>query len=170
MRHTTRRGLAVRRIDVRRDEGVAMAEFALIAPVFLLLVVGILTFGRVFYYWIGANHTANETARWAVVDFNPYKTCTGTATGQPGCETLQQHAITGVGTDEFENGAEACISFPGTVQEVGSPLKVQVKKPFYVLPFLGIGNITIRGTATMRIENLRTVRSYDVGQNIGSCT
>ena len=31
----TRRGLAVRRIDVRRDEGVAMAEFALILPVFL---------------------------------------------------------------------------------------------------------------------------------------
>jgi hypothetical protein len=159
-----------RRIDVRRDDGVAMAEFALIAPVFLLLVVGILTFGRVFYYWIGANHTANETARWAVVDVNPYKPAGCAPPGSIGCETLQQHAITGVGTDEFENGAEACISFPSSVQDIGEPLKVQVKKPFYVLPFLGIGNITIRGTATLRIENMRTVPSYSTADNIGSCT
>ena len=160
----------MRRIDLRRDDGVAMAEFSLIAPVFLLLVVGLLTFGRIFFYWIGANHTANETARWAVVDVNPYKTCVGTATGQPGCETLQQHAITGVGTDEFENGAEACISFPGGTPEVGAPLQVKVKKPFYVLPFLGIGNITIRGSATLRVEDIRTVPSYAVGDNLGTCS
>ena len=70
-----------RRIDVRRDDGVAMAEFALILPVFLMIVVGLLAFGRVLFYWIQANHEANETARWAVVDRNPY-------TGQ----TLQQAA------------------------------------------------------------------------------
>lgn len=162
----------MRRIDLRRDDGVAMAEFALIAPVFLLLVVGLLTFGRVFFYWIGANHTANETARWAIVDVNPYQN-TGSCpvpNGQPGCETLQQHAITGVGTDEFENGAEACISFPDGAQDIGKPLKVQVKKPFYILPFLEVGNITIRGTATMRIENLNDVPSYSTTNNLGSCT
>ena len=49
-----------------------MAEFALIVPVFLLLVVGLLVFGRLFFYWIETNHLANETARWAVVDRNPY--------------------------------------------------------------------------------------------------
>ena len=30
----------MRRVDVKREEGVAMTEFALIAPVFLLFVVG----------------------------------------------------------------------------------------------------------------------------------
>ena len=62
----------MRRIDLRRDDGVAMTEFALILPVFVLIIVGILSFGRVFFYWIEANHLANETARWAVVDKNPY--------------------------------------------------------------------------------------------------
>ena len=67
-----RRGYAVRRrTDLRREEGVAMTEFALIVPVFMLIVVGMLAFGRVFFYWIEANHLANETARWAVVDRNP---------------------------------------------------------------------------------------------------
>ena len=59
-------------IGLRREDGVAMTEFALVLPVFLLLVAGILSFGRVFFYWIQANHLANETARWAAVDRNPY--------------------------------------------------------------------------------------------------
>jgi Flp pilus assembly protein TadG len=160
----------MRRVDVKREDGVAMAEFSLIAPVFLLLVVALLTFGRIFFYWIGANHTANETARWAVVDVNPYKTCAGSPTGAVNCQTLQQHAIFGVGTAEFQTDAEACITFPDGVKEVAKPLKVQVKKPFYVLPFLGIGNITIRGSATLRIETIRTTPSYQVGDNIGSCS
>ena len=48
----------------RRGDG----QFALIVPVFLLIVVGLLVFGRLFFYWIETNHPANETARWAVVD------------------------------------------------------------------------------------------------------
>ncbi len=49
-----------------------MTEFALIVPVFMLIVVGMLVFGRLLFYWIETNHVANETARWAVVDRNPY--------------------------------------------------------------------------------------------------
>ena len=58
-----------------------MTEFALILPVFLLIVVGLLSFGRVLYYWIEANHVASETARWAIVDQNPFR-----------AQTLQEHA------------------------------------------------------------------------------
>jgi Flp pilus assembly protein TadG len=140
----TRRGLAVRRIDVRRDEGVAMAEFALILPVFLMIVVGLLAFGRVFFYWIQTNHLANETARWAVVDRNPY-------TGK----TLQQAAVDS-STIEFQNGTKVCIDFPGkdeATAELGDPVRVRVEKPFTVLPMLNVGTVTIRGTSTMRIEN-----------------
>ena len=58
----------MKRLDLRRDDGVAMTEFALVVPVLLLLVAGMLGFGRALFYWIEANHLANETARWAVVD------------------------------------------------------------------------------------------------------
>ena len=71
----------MKRIDFRRNDGVAMTEFALVLPVFVLIIVGLLSFGRVLYYWIEANHVASETARWAIVDQNPF-------TGQ----TLQEHA------------------------------------------------------------------------------
>ena len=56
-----------------REDGVAMTEFALVLPVFMLIVAGLLAFGRVLFYWIEANHLANETARWAAVDRRPYR-------------------------------------------------------------------------------------------------
>ena len=91
----------MRRLNFRRDDGVAMTEFALILPIFMVIVAGLLAFGRVFFYWIEANHLANETARWAVVDRNPYAPT-----------TLQQHARDASSTVEFENGVKVCIDFP----------------------------------------------------------
>ena len=79
-----------------------MAEFALIAPAFLLLALGIITFGFIFYYWNAANHAANETARWAAVDQNPYAPAGATPPGAGG-ETLQQHVH-----DSFP-GNDACV-------------------------------------------------------------
>jgi TadE-like protein len=134
----------VRRSILRRDDGVAMTEFALILPIFMVIVAGLLGFGRVFFYWIEANHVANETARWAAVDRNPYGPS----------QTLQQHAANSA-TTEFAQGpgqATVCIDMLGT--ELGDPVEVTVAKPFKFVPILGIGNITIRGSSTMRIERL----------------
>jgi Flp pilus assembly protein TadG len=134
----------VRRTNLRRDDGVAMTEFALILPIFMVIVAGMLGFGRVFFYWIEANHVANETARWAAVDRNPYGPS----------QTLQQHAADSA-TTEFAQGpglATVCIDMLGT--ELGDPVEVTVAKPFKFVPILGIGNITIKGSSTMRIERL----------------
>ena len=129
----------MRRIDLRHNDGVAMTEFALVLPVFVLIIVGLLAFGRVFFYWIDANHIASETARWAIVDRNPFP------------ETLQQHAARS-STTEFESDVRVCITAPdGAV--LGRPLVVKVQKPFSLVPILDAGTITIRGTSTMRIEN-----------------
>jgi hypothetical protein len=147
----------VKRLNLRRDEGVAMTEFALILPVFLVIVAGLLGFGRVFFYWIDANHLANETARGAVVDRNPFAP-----------KTLQEYARDSGGTLEFTD-SDVCISLPEG-QEVGDPLEVQVEKPFSFVPLLGIGDITIKGSATLRIERVTASPTYDIGDNIGTCT
>jgi hypothetical protein len=117
-----------------------MTEFALILPIFMLIVAGMLGFGRVFYYWIQANHVASETARWAIVDRNPY----GPA------ETLQVHAQRSA-TAEFAD-AKVCITRDG--DELGDPLEVTVAKPFTFVPIMNIGTITIRASSTMRVERL----------------
>ena len=155
----------MRRVNLKREDGVAMTEFALIVPVFLLIVAGLLAFGRVFFYWIEANHMASETARWAVVDRNPY----GPA------KTLQEHAAQ-ESTVEFSSDVKVCIDFPGKTQttaDLGDPVRVRIQKPFNFLPILGMGTITVRGTSTMRIERLSNngdPGSYSETNNIGACT
>ena len=154
MWRTSRRGPAVKRLNPRRDDGVAMTEFALILPIFMVIVAGLLGFGRVFFYWIQANHVANETARWAIVDRNPYSTScpTGPYTGATNCESLQQHAANH-SSMEFNSGTTVCIQRQGVALDVGDPLEVTVAKPFTFVPVLGIGRITIQASSTMRVEN-----------------
>ena len=140
-----------------------MAEFALVLPVFLLILVGLLGFGRVFFYWIEANHLASETGRWAVIDRNPFVG-----------ESLQEHAQRSA-TVEFESDVAVCIDFPGTSfanVSIGDPVRVRVQKPFSFLPLLEVGSILIRGSAIMRVERIANGRdpsAYSDAQNIGTC-
>ena len=149
-------------IKLRREDGVAMTEFALILPVFMFIVLGLLTFGRAFWYWIDANHLANETARWALVDRNPYAPT-----------TLQEH-VRDSSTVEFHNDVKVCIDFPDGSSAVGKRVRVRIEKPFDAVPFLDLDPITISGTSTMRIERYAEPGSapttYFETDNIGTCT
>ena len=152
------------RVQPRDESGVAMTEFALVLPVFVLIIAGLLAFGRVFFYWIETNHLASETARWAVVDRNPYAPT-----------TLQEQARTST-TIEFAGDVKVCIDFPGRTQttaDLGDPVRVRVQKPFNLVPLLDAGQITIRGSSTMRIERFATgadPTAYSDAQNVGVCS
>lgn len=50
----------------RPDAGLAAVEFALIAPLFLMLVFGIIGYGIYFGAWIAVRHAVSEGARAAV--------------------------------------------------------------------------------------------------------
>ena len=51
-----------------------MTEFALVAPVLLLLTFGIIDFGRALYFYAAAGNAAREAARVAAVGSNPLPT------------------------------------------------------------------------------------------------
>lgn len=51
--------------------GTAAVSFALIAPVLVLFVYGIIEFGRILYTQGALNYTVQETTRWAVVNVDP---------------------------------------------------------------------------------------------------
>lgn len=51
----------------KREDGQAMVEFALILPVFLLILCGIIDFGWLFYNQLSLNNACREGARYAVV-------------------------------------------------------------------------------------------------------
>lgn len=55
---------------LRREEGQAMVEMALVLPILLLLLLGIVEFGRVFNAFITVNHVSREGARAAALGNN----------------------------------------------------------------------------------------------------
>lgn len=124
-----------------------MVEFALVLPITLLLVIGILDFGKAVNYWIDETHLANTGARFAVVNNNP-----GAADGL----TLQQYVKSLGNTDELKDGMQVCVEFPAGSQGVGDPVKLVVTYPYNWLSFLdsklGLTETTITSTATMRLE------------------
>jgi Flp pilus assembly protein TadG len=52
----------------RAERGQALVEFALIIPLFILIVVGIFDVGRLVYAYHTANNAAREGGRQAIVD------------------------------------------------------------------------------------------------------
>ena len=138
----------------RDERGAALVEFALVLPLLLVLLLGMLEFGKAYNYWIDTTHLANQGARWAVVNRNP------------GAGTLQEYIQGQANTVELRDGgtpsipagdeAEVCISFPLGSSNVGDPVRVTVSATYHWLPFIGdrisSTEVTISGSATMRLE------------------
>ena len=55
--------MSAKRTRTRTERGQSMVEFTLALPVVLLLIFGLLEFGRVINAEITAGHCANELAR-----------------------------------------------------------------------------------------------------------
>mgnify|MGYP000500059501 CR=1 FL=1 len=50
-----------------RSRGQALVEFALVAPLLFLLILGTIEAGRFIFYYELLNHAAREGARYAIV-------------------------------------------------------------------------------------------------------
>jgi Flp pilus assembly protein TadG len=148
-----RRALLRGKDRARSEDGVALVEFALVLPVLVLLLFGMVDFGKAFNYWIDETHLANEGARWAVVNKNPNSS-----------GTLQEYIREQATTPELKNGGTAsvasplqvCIEFPAGSSNVGDPVRVTVETTYRWLGLIAnrisIAETAIVGAATMRLE------------------
>jgi hypothetical protein len=127
-----------------REDGQALVEFALIAPLFLLIVVGMIQFGIALNYWLDLNRIANQGARWAVVD--KYPDCPE----EPGC-TLQRHLELQAVSTGLDPTIEICFvdSEDGAV---GEPVRVRAVHNFNFSVIVNQIGFQLKGEATMRIE------------------
>ena len=57
----------MRRAVSRRERGQAMVEFALVLPIFLLVLLGVFDFGRAIYAYNDVANAAREGARTAII-------------------------------------------------------------------------------------------------------
>ena len=135
-----------------------MVELALVLPVLLVILLGILDFGRALNYWNDANQIAGEGARYAAVNRIP----AGSATLK-GYLADQAMPELRDGSDNVD-AVQVCITTPGGAT-VGSPVHVSLTSRLSLIPFLGdklgVGSVAIKGDATMRLE--QTPTTIDTG-------
>ena len=136
---------------LRDDAGAALVEYALVLPLLLLLVFGMLDFGRAFNYWIDTTHLANEAARFAAVDRDPSES--GDLQGWIRDQAVSKELHDGSG-DSVDGPLEICITYPLGTSAPGDPVKVTAKTTFRWLKVLGVPtpSTTIVGQSTMRLE------------------
>lgn len=139
--------------SVRGERGQAAVEFALVVPLICLLVLALIDFGKALNYWLDTSHLANEGARLAAVLGN---------SPEPGGDWkrfIQQQAETSElrnGTGSVTSAAQVCVEFPNGTPKIGDPVKVTVSADYQWIPFVGGATITLKGSATMRLERFPT--------------
>jgi Flp pilus assembly protein TadG len=160
------------------QQGTAMVEFALILPILLFLVLGIVDFGRAINYWNDVNQIAADGARFAAVNKNPGADLATPITdfrqwlrSQAETSELKDGTIAGGdpadcpdagNTSECSQSVtsklKVCVepAVPGEPLTVGHPVRVRVESSYNLIPFLGqntaIGSVAIKGSAVMRLE------------------
>ncbi len=142
-----------------------MVEFAIVLPVLLLIILGILYFGRFEDYANQSTQLAEEGARWAAVNFDP-----------PGTQTLQQY-ILAQAQPELANGssdvtkAQVFVYQPTTVPAQTWKVSQQVRvcvvfKMTFPTP-VGTPATTVTKSATMMLEQVAASNPYSAG-NVGT--
>ena len=150
------------RSHIGREDGQALAEFALVFPILIVVFIGIIHFGKAFNYWNDATHITAEGARYAAVNNKPYP-------ANPGSLQAQLHAqgdtaeLRSGGTTDVPTPSQVCIDFPTGTAAKGEPVRVRMTFTYDWLPLfdLDAASTTITSTAVMRLETAPT--NYSAG-------
>jgi TadE-like protein len=153
---------------LRREDGQALVEFALIAPLFLAIVFGIISFGIGLNLWLDMNRAANAGARQAVVNHWPPYCVRGTvscnnSTSSTVCATVlaanSRARLQDVLRCQTRNNPTVSVCYPGktpATATIGDPVRVKITKP-YSFFFMNRLGITLTASAAMRLEQVPTL-------------
>ncbi len=133
----------------RRRRGNMSFEFALVALVFLLLMVGIMQFGLIYFTSSTVNNGVREGSRYAIV--HPDKT---DESQLDSIQAIVKRRTGGLDT----NRLRVSVSFPDGTSNPND--RVQVSSSYQVASFLpGIAPFTVSKSSVMRIEGKLTPRA-----------
>lgn len=130
----------------KHRRGAAVVEFAIVAPVFFLMLLGMIEFGRMIMVQQIITNASREGARVAVLD--------GTTAGDV------DSAVTNYLSSASINGADITITpNPPSDAGYGEPVTVSVSVPFSQVSWLPspmfLGGTTLDATTVMRRETVQ---------------
>ena len=125
-----------------------MVEFALILPLLLTILLGVIEFGQAFNNKNELTNLANQAMRYAEV--NQCAPCNSASS------SIETYIPTTADTGDLKANTTVCFSTPSgttTTQAIGAPITVKVTAPFNWLNYLGLGaSTTISTQVTGRLD------------------
>ena len=125
---------------MHKEKGQALVEMALILPVLLLLLFGIIEFGRIFSAGLMVNHGAREGARLGAI-------------GAADSEILSRvHNSVALDASQLS----VIVTPEEDDRKRGGEIQVQVRYPVQIYaPFISVftgSTVTVEGYSAMRVE------------------
>jgi len=128
------------RTEISKDLGQSLVELALILPVLMLILMGIVDFGRAFNARIIITNAAREGARYGAMH----------PADEGGIKDRVINEAAGSGISIEADDVE--VEFPNGTSEPGNPIRVTVTYDFSLItPLLFGGDTTIRSSVEMVI-------------------
>jgi Flp pilus assembly protein TadG len=168
---------SARRWRRARERGIELVEFSLVAPVLLLVVMGLIEFGVIFNSHLELRSAAREGGRLAVVD-------NGCANGQcpsVDAETQLTSLLTATrakakGVANVNNikitvscsNPNGCTSSAVGTDTVTVCMNYQVQSVTMLLAPV-VNNVVLRASATMRLEQVPTFNAGSDANGAATC-
>ena len=152
----------------QRQKGQSLVEFALILPIFLLLVVGFFDIGRAVFYYSSVTNAVREATRFAVVNREAMLaelqdqaeeeangTCDGTIEDNPLKQKVLEYAF-GLNEDLFDPCSDIQIDIKRTGEDNKFLNSVSIQYTVHyepITPILSqiVGSIPLVAQSTMYV-------------------
>jgi len=122
---------------IKNEKGASAVEFALILPLLIMLVFGIVQFGIAFNNYITITHAAREGARIAAVDLN-----------NPDLKNIIIERAFPVQITEDD-----IVISTTEEKNIGDPVEVEITYNISItIPLVGSWDIPLKNKAIMRLE------------------
>ena len=116
-----------------------MVESALVLLTFMVVLFGLMDFGRMVWNYTMISHGAREATRYAMVR--------GSSSSNPATTSQIQAIVTSQSPGLDPNSTTSTVTFTPD-QSAGSTVKVVVSYNFYAIaPYIPVGQITLRSTS-----------------------
>jgi Flp pilus assembly protein TadG len=133
----------------RRTRGQALVEFALVIPLFLVLVFGLIDIGRLVYVNNAVAQGAREAARWGSVQNRSQTPASRLTVGDRalGAMAAVPGATTSVSCERGGTSLTTCRTNDTLVVTVQSPVSM-------LTPVIGqlVGTVTVSSTAKVTVN------------------
>ena len=132
----------------RRDDGQAMLEFALVLPIFLLILCGIIDFGWLFYNQLALNNICREGARYAIVN----------TAADHSTDEIDRHIDNYIESTYVLGDVDVDVSYTKPLDPIGGDVVVSAQKEFrYLTPIIstvtGRPTRMLGATVVMKVES-----------------